>query len=388
VHGKVKSIFFPLRRNYVDVNTEISRKECAEKCLEIVVRLNMNRLFKRIGSRHFEKPKHLALYAKGPITPQWNKLMLKPVQRKLDAIKLAEEAEDFNKAFEQLDEAETEGDKVAGLIDLVKRSFTFTIDGRSLQHRLEKAGYGKKTWATRPFREINKTAAYWRICCNLASLSRSYSRYFQNLMLIPIEHYTPSTRPGKEEERFTHAEVQIITYYEATNPPLWPRALGTSKKACFLCYEFIRCHGYLHVSRSHGIVFSRWAVPDRDDFSPESLKRLRGALEGVDGRVREECEKAGMGRVKQDDPVQSSIDLSYFSLPNGSAASLASIPQEQVGQAVGSHLSGPDSWRVRDPISFSERLKRIFKILTNFGAQNDSRPEFYEDKAKGKEKVP
>lgn len=284
----------------------------------------MNRLFKRLGSRHFEKPKHLALYAKGPISPQWNKLMSKPVQRKPDAVKLAAEAEEFNTVFEQLEGATTEDERVVALIDLVKRSFAFTIDGRSLRDRLEKAGYGKKTFATRPFRELNKTAAYWRICFNFATFSRSYQKYFRSLNLLPIQHYISSTRPGKEEERFIHAEMQVIAFYEITNPPLWPRALGTSKKACFLCYEFIRCHGCLLVSKSHGIVFSRWAVPDRIEYSPETLQRLRKTLQGVDVRVHEELETAGKGRCKQDDPVQSSIDLNYFSLPNDSATSFQS----------------------------------------------------------------
>lgn len=308
-----------------DHRPDISPQECADKCLEIVVQLNMNRLFKRIGSRHFEKPKHLALYAKGPISPQWSKLMSKPVHKKQDAINLAGEADEFNIVFNQLENTESEEEKVDVLRDLIKRSFAFTIDGRSLQKRLEKAGYGKKTFSTRPFREINKTAAYWRICCNLATFARSHRKYFQSLTLATIQHYNPSTRPGKEDgERFIHAEMQVITYYEIINPPLWPRALGTSKKACFLCYEFIRCHGRLGVSKSHGIVFSRWAVPDRKDYSPESLTRLRAILQGVDERVTEELEKTGIGRLRQDDPVQSSIDLNYFSLPNASATSLQS----------------------------------------------------------------
>lgn len=271
--------------------------------------------------------------------------MSKPVQRKQDAINLAEEAEEFHTVFSQIEVAESEYDKVHALMDLVKRSFAFTIDGRSLQERLEKAGYGKKTFSTRPFREINKTAAYWRICCNLATFARSHRKYFQSLALGPIQHYNPSTRPGKEEEeRFIHAEVQVITYYETINPPLWPRALGTSKKACFLCYEFIRCHGCLKVSKSHGIVFSRWAVPDRKDYSRESLARLRRTLQGVDDRVTEELEKAGMGRVKQDDPVQSSIDLNYFSLPNASATSLQSTARTSTSTFA------PDAPTTHEPV--------------------------------------
>ncbi|TID25409.1 hypothetical protein E2P81_ATG04508 [Venturia nashicola] len=330
--------------DYANYQPEISQQKCADKCLEIVVQLNMNRLFKRIGSHHFEKPKHLALYAKGPISPQWSKLMSNPVQKKQDAVNLAAEAEEFNTVFDRLENVESEEGKVNALVDLVKRCFSFTIDGRSLQERLEKAGYGKKTFSSRPFREINKTAAYWRICCNLATFARSHSKYFLSSTLVPIQHYNPSTRPGMEAERFIHAEVQVITYYEIANLPLWPRALGTSKKACFLCYEFIRCHGCLKVSKSHGIVFSRWAVPDRKDYSPETLARLRKAMQGIDGRVTEELEKIGIGRIKQDDPVQSSIDLNYFSLPIDSGTSLQSARNSTSTLA-------PGDPSVHDPVS-------------------------------------
>ncbi|RDI88483.1 hypothetical protein Vi05172_g960 [Venturia inaequalis] len=395
---------------------EISPQECADRCLQIVVQLNMNRLFKRIGSRHFEKPKHLALYAKGPISPQWSKLMTKPVQRKPDAINLAAEAEEFNTAFDQLENSESEEGKVNALVDLVKRCFAFTVDGRSLQERLERAGYGKKTFSTRPFREINKTAAYWRICCNLANFARSYRKYFQSLTLVPIHHYNPSTRPGKtEEERFIHAEVQVITYYEITNPPLWPRALGTSKKACFLCYEFVRCHGCLVVSKSHGIVFSRWAVPDRKDYSPESLTRLRRALQGVDERVTEELEKAGIGRIKQDDPVQSSIDLNYFSLPNASRTSLQSARESTSTLAPGDppdhdqvsididqgaavedidimpSFSQPDQSSATTTKSFLGCLKAMFRYLKISGGKQEdaanSRPISKGLEKKGKQRV-
>lgn len=405
---RVGPIHYLENPDYANHEPEISAQECADKCLEIVVQLNMNRLFKRIGSHHFEKPKHLALYAKGPISPQWCKLMSKPVQRKQDAINLAAEAEEFNNVFNQLESAESEDDKVRTLVNLVKRSFAFTIDGRSLQERLEKAGYGKKTLSTRPFREINKTAAYWRICCNLATFARSHCKYFQNMTLVPIQHYNPSTRPGKEEEeRFIHAEVQVITYYELTNPPLWPRALGTSKKACFLCYEFIRCHGCLKVSKSHGIVFSRWAVPDRNDYSPESLVRLRRTLQGVDERVTEELEKAGTGRAKQDDPVQSSIDLNYFSLPNGSATSLQSARNStstfapgalsiqdpisvQAGQGgtpkdIGPMQSfpQPDQSSTRDTESFFGCLTPMFRFLRFLGWNKDADPGKFSPSGKG-----
>lgn len=60
-----------------------------------------------------------------------------------------------------------------------------------------------------------------------------------------------------------HSEMQLVTFYEA-NPSLSPRMrfIGTSKKACFLCHEYLLQHPLkLQVSASHQKIYPSWMPP-------------------------------------------------------------------------------------------------------------------------------
>lgn len=60
-----------------------------------------------------------------------------------------------------------------------------------------------------------------------------------------------------------HCEMQLVVFYEA-NPTLSPRMrfIGTSKKACFLCHEYLLQHPLrLQVSASHQKIYPSWMPP-------------------------------------------------------------------------------------------------------------------------------
>jgi len=60
-----------------------------------------------------------------------------------------------------------------------------------------------------------------------------------------------------------HAEMQLLVFY-ADKPSLTPlmRFIGTSKKACFLCYEYLRLHPIkLRVSACHQKIYPSWMPP-------------------------------------------------------------------------------------------------------------------------------
>lgn len=60
-----------------------------------------------------------------------------------------------------------------------------------------------------------------------------------------------------------HAEMQILIFYEG-NPGLTPRLpfIGTSKKACFLCHEYLLLHRLrLQVSACHQKIYPSWMPP-------------------------------------------------------------------------------------------------------------------------------
>lgn len=60
-----------------------------------------------------------------------------------------------------------------------------------------------------------------------------------------------------------HAEMQIVVFYEG-NPSSAPRMpfIGTSKKACFLCHEYLLQHPLrLQVSACHQKIYPSWMPP-------------------------------------------------------------------------------------------------------------------------------
>jgi hypothetical protein len=60
-----------------------------------------------------------------------------------------------------------------------------------------------------------------------------------------------------------HAEMQIVVFYEG-NPNLAPRMpfIGTSKKACFLCHEYLLQHPLkLRPSACHQKIYPSWMPP-------------------------------------------------------------------------------------------------------------------------------
>ncbi|KAJ6783475.1 hypothetical protein PWT90_03508 [Aphanocladium album] len=67
-------------------------------------------------------------------------------------------------------------------------------------------------------------------------------------------------RPACRHVMTVHAEMQLLSFYDH-NPELTPRMLfmGTSKKACFLCYKFMSWHSLgMTVSASHQKLYPSW----------------------------------------------------------------------------------------------------------------------------------
>ncbi|KAJ5588770.1 hypothetical protein N7537_011448 [Penicillium hordei] len=69
------------------------------------------------------------------------------------------------------------------------------------------------------------------------------------------------------QEAKIHAEIQLIAYCEIQSPPLFPRAIASSKDACFLCHAFIQNHDKMHTSRTHGRLYPGWRLPKLLSFT-------------------------------------------------------------------------------------------------------------------------
>jgi hypothetical protein len=246
-----------------------------------------------------------------------------------DFRRLCGEIDIFHASFLQLEASPAE-EIVSLLKSVVKDIFSITVDGCSLPDRLGKMGFPMSVTDTREVREVNKIANYWRVCLSLAHLSRSYRSLFTRLRLGVLEPYEPSPTTDMKLRKFVHAEVQMVVFYETSMLPPWPRAIGASKEACFLCDSFIKAHGHFYLSKAHRQVFPQWTIPDRKDYSTSTLKRFRTALASVARGAREELQKARQNNGFQPFPLQSSINLHRLALPAPSVTTVGSAGSETI----------------------------------------------------------
>jgi hypothetical protein len=312
---------------------EISREQCAEAVFTIVVNLNRNRILGRLASKHFQRPPYDRGLPRNALTIRLKEYIRSRVSAQrssltsTDVTTLSAQIDSFHSSFLRL-ESSTLEEIVSATKCVVKEAFSITVDGFSLPIQLEAMGFPKSLIDTREIREVNKIANYWRICLSLAHLSRSYRLLFTRLRLETLEPYEPVSELGTKLKRFVHAEVQMVVFYETSSCAPWPRAIGASKEACFLCDSFIKAHGHFHLSKAHRQIFPQWTVPDRRDYSSGTLKRLQSTLAKVDQNVMEGVENARRSRSFRPFPLQSSINLHNPILPTASVTTVRSSESE------------------------------------------------------------
>ena len=86
-----------------------------------------------------------------------------------------------------------------------------------------------------------------------------------------------------------HAEVQMVVHYMLDKNGgnyLNPRAIGTSKSACFLCGRFLAHYGDLFTGRYHNRLYDQWTVPRDLPLDDHQADRMDRVLTSVRGDVR------------------------------------------------------------------------------------------------------
>jgi hypothetical protein len=229
----------------------------------------------------------------------------------------------------------------------IKEAFRLTIDGFSLPARLEKIRLPPSELDIREIREVNKIANYWRICIYFAHLSRSYRSRFGKLQLDIVEPYGPSTALKSSMKKFVHAEIQMLVFYEISQPPPWPRMIGASKEACFLCNSFIKAHGCFYLSKAHCQLFPQWTVPDLELYSAKTLSRLQSGLVTVHQDVSSALKRARCRPNFRPFPLQSSVNLDKMRLPTPSITTVHSHAEStDVANIVSLDKSSPNTEQI------------------------------------------
>jgi hypothetical protein len=295
-----------------------------EDAFDIVINLNKNRIFGRLASRHFKPPLHDRGPPRKALSERFKALTnpSKHDHHDPDVEEFYHQIESFHAASIHIENSNAD---LSAIKCAVKAAFQLTADGFSLLGRLQKANVPPSAMDRREVREINKLGNYWRICLNFAHLSRSYRSLFASLRLELIEPFSASTSHGSGVARHVHAEVQMLVHYEIRGRSTsWPRAIGVSKEACFLCSSLIKSHGLFYVSKAHRQVYPRWTIPDLLEYSPESLHRLQKAVlairQDVGTILRQARRKPGFRLC----PLQSSTNLHKPIFPTPSVTTVAS----------------------------------------------------------------
>ncbi|KAG0644925.1 hypothetical protein D0Z07_9376 [Hyphodiscus hymeniophilus] len=171
------------------------------------------------------------------------------------------------------------------LKDVIHKSYAVSHQGnfRSLATNLRAKGVGQALCERREVLEIDKLSKYLEICNDLIRLSRqpSTSRQCLDMRLEILPSYTPIKSLGSPVKCHTHAEVQLVLFYEQYPTQLPPRAIGSSKSACFLCDMFIQKHGSFGISHSHMKLYRMWTIPDVSWMSSQQIERFQNVVQAM-----------------------------------------------------------------------------------------------------------
>ncbi|TVY32810.1 hypothetical protein LSUB1_G007677 [Lachnellula subtilissima] len=274
------------------------RQQYQSQLFEEIVSFSEKRIYGRMRTHHWVKPDH---FGKGGLS-------LPPLYVRIDRIlegiwglhgqniakfaSLRASIIALRDALKKVDQ-EYAGDQTTLLKDTILKSYDVSNQGssKSLATHLQIMGLDGRIYASREVAEIDKLSKYWGICKDLMRLSRQPETrsHCQNLKLEICDAYPASQPPGAADLCFVHGEVQLILFYEKYGNGLPPRAIGSSKSACFLCDIFIKYHGQFGISHSHMKLYPKWTIPDSSAWMiqhPQQRKRFRGVIRSMDAEIR------------------------------------------------------------------------------------------------------
>lgn len=311
VHEALTMVAAVLRNVAVDsISQHEAAAEHVEAVFHIVTQLHHHRILARLRSTKWQKPKHLSKSHKKPLWQDFANLIhraqfcytRKEKDQRIELEALLQELAEVYEAFEAVER--TSSGEVSALKDLILASFTFANNARvqDFIQRVEAIAGNPPTKqvssAIKCIRQIEKIAAYRRICVSLTTIAHEHATLFENV--IQIEYLPPyqSTPTNISYEIWAktchvHAEVQLCVYHDLmaqndhTTSSLPPRTIGISKWLCYLCYLFLKAHGLYFSSRTHGRLYDQWTIPDLAEYSEDTLRRYRNVIDIMDREVLE-----------------------------------------------------------------------------------------------------
>ena len=141
----------------------------------------------------------------------------------------------------------------------------------------------------RAVNDIDKIARYYGLCEDISRIAvkSRYCHLFERISLQHLEAPPQLSRRGSTTSCYVHAEVQLILHYERYPPDgLWPRVIGGSKCACFMCDLFIQKVAKYQISYSHCRLYTQWTIPDAPWMASEQADSFQYIVVSMTDELR------------------------------------------------------------------------------------------------------
>ena len=319
---------------------ETAQVEYVDKLYCHVTDLHCTRLLARLRSAKWQKPKYLDKSHKKPLWQDFANLShrvqfiypgKKGAAARQDLEPLLIDLASVYESFETVPAGSRE--ETSHMQRLVRKSFDFCSaeQVRLYAHHLQKSVNARPTKqigsAIKCLRQIEKIGAYWRISISLVNAATRYPTLFADgVAMAYLSPYTAvPTSVGYEAWAKTchvHAEVQLAVYYDllphsgldtdsakldnAKLEPVIvrrPRAIGTSKYLCYLCYQFLKAHRRFFPSNTHGRLYDQWTIPDLMEFDDHLTRRYRHVINAMDDQVMNQVAATTVPTAGDDSPL-------------------------------------------------------------------------------------
>jgi hypothetical protein len=147
----------------------------------------------------------------------------------------------------------------------------------SLEDQISKIPTISNIATKREVAQVDKLSRYYGLCKDISRIAtyQQYRYLFRRIEVAPLISYPGMRPPGTSKKCFVHAEVQLILFYEQNPRDTYPRAIGCSKSACFLCDLLIQELGKYQISFTHRRLYPQWTIPDTPWMTSEQVKGFR-----------------------------------------------------------------------------------------------------------------
>ncbi|KAB5582804.1 hypothetical protein GE09DRAFT_283243 [Coniochaeta sp. 2T2.1] len=134
-------------------------------------------------------------------------------------------------------------------------------------------------------RQVDELARCSLVCTRLADLADKpeYGGLFARVKVLRLE--APFIQGV--DSAFVHAEIQQVLHHERHTRRPRPRAIGSSKPACYLCDLFVEKQDRYQVSETHGRLYGHWTLPGIDWMTESQAEELGSVLRSMIQDVRE-----------------------------------------------------------------------------------------------------